>query len=509
MMSRGGLRRTIPIILSAALLAGGCLGSRSNYFRDVRRRRVEAYRRWRVQNAEADRPKIEGPLGIDEAVRLALLHNPGLESALHEKDVARGRILEAYSEALPKIDLTGQYRHLDQVMSVDLGVQSFTVGDQDNYSWRVTLTQPLFKGGSIFIAQRAARLFAYLTDEGIRSRIEGVIFEVALAYYDTALAQRLIEVQQAALESARAQLKSVAARERHGVATEYDVLRASVEIAIVQADLLEQKNRRDLSRARLLRKMGVSQQSRVELVTDLSYQPVSLSFEEVVRAAFENRPDIYLAVINADLQRQVRNEAYTDYLPSLEAYYWYLWAKPDPHEASLVEWGTEWQTGLNLTWSLLDGLAREGRIIRQTALLRQKEIQIADTEQQALLEARSALLELENAAEFVESQNQNLARARRALELVEAGYRAEVNTEIEVLDARTAVTRTRGLYYQALYRHTVARIALQKAMGLIGPAPGERGIPKDVSSPGHVEAALPEQQEAAGQTPQEDDTYTD
>ena len=476
--------RLVTLGLLAAVLASGCISSRAAYFRDLDRRRARAYSRWRQEDPELNRPRLDGELSIEEAVRLALLYNPELQASLKEKEVARGTLWEAYSEALPTVELTAEYGR------VDVGTASFQLGERNSYSYRVRITQPLYKGGAMAIAARAARLFSYLTDEGIRASAENIILLVANSYYDAVLAQRLIEVQEAALESAREQLRSVTVRKDVGVATEYDVLRAQVEVSILQADLLEQKNRRNLARAQLLRNMGVSQRSEIELATGLSYQAVAQSLEDVVRTAFENRPDIYLAVINEDLQQEAVNEAYTHYWPRLEAFYWHQWAKPDPFDTVEVSWGRQWQAGVSMTWTLFDGLAREGRIIREKALLRQREIQLAGAEQQAVLEARSALLEMENAVEFVESQKQNLKRAQRALELVEAGYRAEVNTELEVLDARTAVTRARGLHYQALHRHTMARVALQKAMGMLGSGPGARDVPTDVAPPGDIEAAL-------------------
>ncbi len=490
----------LVLALVGLLLAGGCATSRPEYFRDLECRRLRAYERWEAQSLDDKRPRIVGELSLAEAVRLALEYNTELQAALEDREMARGRVYEAYSEALPQVDLSADYIRLDEVFTIDLGVNTFQVGDVDNYSYRVKVTQPLYKGGNMFIAQQVARLFSYLTDEGVRQAVENVIFSAANTYYDAVLAESLIQVQEAALESARAQLDAVKARQRQGVATEFDVLRARVEVSIIEADLIEQRNRRNLGRAELLKRIGVSQQSEVELITNLSYQPGQPGFEEALRLAFLNRPDISQAVIGLDLQDKALRVAYSDYLPHLEAYYWNLWARPDPHEASTIEWGSQWQAGLTLTWPLFDGLAREGRIMREKALLRQKEILLSEAEEQAVLEVRSALLELENAQEFAASQSQNVTRARRALELAEAGYRAEVNTELEVLDARTAVTRAEGLHYGALHRHTIARMVLQKAMGLLGPKPGTQEVPKDVKPPGDMGEILLQLQKGADET---------
>ena len=464
--------------VAVVIFAGGCLPSRSEYYHDVRQSRVRAYERW--QNAEKrneDRPILKGELSLEEAVLVGLQYNPQLRAAVQEKAKAEGRLFEAYSEALPRLDLTGQYERLDQVMNIDLGVQSFQIGDEDNYSYRVQITQPLYRGGTIPAALRGARLFDYMSDEKVRSAVEQVAYQVASAYMDTTLAERLIEVQKASLDSAKAFQEQVEAKRQEGMAREYDVLRARVDVSNIQADLIEQRNKRDRARTRLCRAMGVSQKSDTELLTGLGFKEVDVSFAEAVSTAFQNRPDIYQAILSVGMQKEALNEAYSAYLPDLDASFWHLWAKPDPQQASNIEWDTDWAGAISLTWPLFDGLAREGRIVQRKAELRKLEILLGDTEEKALLEVRNALLELENAQQLVETQKLNLERADRALELVQDGYKEGVNTELEVLDARAAVTRARGLYYQSLHRHMAARLALQQAMGILGSEPGAREVP--------------------------------
>jgi len=488
MSARGG---ALLVGISCVLtLAAGCAPARSQYYSGLGRSRLESFRRWDTPTRTDRRPCVEGRLELEEAVRLALLYNPSLQAALQGKEMARGRVLSAYSEALPRVNLAGRYTRLDEVPTVDLGGgMTISTGELDNYSFQVTVTQPLFSG-TMMVAQRAARLYAYLSDENVRAAVENVVASVARAYFDALLAERLVAVQEDALGSARAHLKAVELRRQEGVATEYDVLRARVEVSNIQAELIEQKRRRDIALTVLLRSMGVSQRSDVELMTPLSYdeqEPPTL--REAVRVAFQNRPDIYQASIWVDLQEAARFEARSKWLPRLEATYSHIWSKPDRYGAS--RWGGQWQAGLGLMWTAFDGLAREGRIIQETALLRQREIQLEDAEQRALLEVKDALLELESARELVESQSLNLERAGRALELVKEGYDVGVNTEIEVLDARAALTRAKGLYYVALHRHTTARIALRRAMGLLCPEPGAAQVPQTMPSPAQI--PVPEQ----------------
>ena len=79
---------------------------------------------------------------------------------------------------------------------------------------------------------------------------------------------------------------------------------------------------------------------------------------EAVETAFMNRPELYQGEFDVRLQEEALRVYRSDYWPSLEAWGWHKWAKPDPHDSLNIEWDTQCMAGLRLTWSLFDGLRR-------------------------------------------------------------------------------------------------------------------------------------------------------
>ena len=142
-------------------------------------------------------------------------------------------------------------------------------------------------------------------------------------------------------------------------------------------------------------------------------------------------------------------------------------ANPAPHTPIETEWGAGWTAGVEASLPLFD-LGREGKLAIAEAQLCQRKEQLAEVRERVLMEVRQALLTVQDADEFVDSQKLNLNRAAESLRLVEAGYREGVQSQIDVTDAQTAVTQTRGFYYQAIYDHCMARLSLQRAIGRLG-----------------------------------------
>ncbi len=471
----------------SVLIVSGCLPSRTAYFEQVSEQQrsdfdetSEAIPAESFEKASRkDLARISGKLPIEDAVRYALVMNPGLEAVLKNRIEAEGRKMEAYAEVLPKLNLEAGYTRMGKLQTVTLANRSFQVGEHDNYSVSARLTQPLYKGGRMFIAQRASRLFSYLQDETVRAQVQDVIYRVVRAYYDALLAEQLIKVQESALDSARAHLQAVKSRHKQGAATRYDVLRARVEVSNFTSSLIEQKNRLDTAKANLFRVMGVSQRSKAALASEFVFEKSRPTFRSAAQTALANRPDLYQAQLNVDLQKQALQRAYSRYFPTVNAFFQDEWTRPDPFQ-SAQKWDDQWMTGIQLTWPLFDGLAREGKIVQARAKLEKNRKRRQAARERALLQVQNALDQLHNAVELVQSQRLNVQRAEEARELVRAGYKQGVNTEVEVLDATAALTRAKGNYYQALHKYTIARLDLKNAKGVLGPPPASTTSPAEI-----------------------------
>jgi outer membrane protein TolC len=171
--------------------------------------------------------------------------------------------------------------------------------------------------------------------------------------------------------------------------------------------------------------------------------------------------------LNIRQQKELLAIAQSQYYPSISAFFNNTWSKPDPHNQMIIDWGSGYSYGVMAGWPIFDGFAREGSVITQKTRLKQSQIDLVDAEETALFELTKAILSIEDAAEFVDSQKLNLSRAEEGLRLVEVGYREGVNTQVEVVDAQSALTTARANYYQSIYSHVVAKLDLQKAMGTL------------------------------------------
>jgi len=457
-------------VTTCSVFFGGC-ASQEEFRRDVGLSREAAYRQWETRKSREDgaQPRISGKLSVEDCLKLTLVHNKMLQRTMEERDIAYGARLSASSAYLPSVGLSAQYLRKDEVPSLAVaGMPPIQFGALDNYSAVLSVSQPIYAGGAISAQVRAARLLSLLTDEVVRAAVQDMVYAAETAYYNLLLHQHLVDVSTDAVRSAKVHLDQVQKRRAGGVASDFDVLRAQVELSNFEADLIRSKNAINLARANLMKIMGISQDSDFVLSDELVYAPIQVSMEQAAEDAFTNRPDLYRQEYQIRRQREQLQIARSRYLPNVSGFFNHTWAKPDPHSvAANNEWGDAWQAGVQGMWPIFNGFQREGQIIQEKARLRQSQIDLMDTEETALYELTQALLSMENAVEFVQSQQLNVTRATEGLRLAEVGYQQGINTQVEMIDAQTALTTARVNYYQAIYSHVAAKLALQRAMGTI------------------------------------------
>jgi outer membrane protein TolC len=472
------------VALACLVALTGCVNSREIYL-DARASRARSYRAWASTKHGGGQSGVllNGELSLQQAIEVACRHNKDIQSALQELARAKGRLWLGLSAALPSLNAYASYHRLDKPSgSVQIAGITLSPGDRDSYSQGLVLRQPLFDGGAISASVRSAHVFELMADETVRGTVGGVVFEVARGYLDVLLAQKLHEVYQSALLSAQEQLESVQRMKDTGLATDFDVLRAQVEVSSIEADMMRQKSKLSLAVSSFLSVMGLSQDSDVSLISELTHAPISPEFDVMVSHAYGRRADLYYAELDLRMQQEELRRARSGYWPSVDAVFTNLYAKPDPHNSSRIKWGRRWYGGISLTWTLFDGMRREGEIAEGRAILRQKELRIRNLEEKVLLELRQGMLGVEDAERVIKAQELNVKGAQEGLRLATRGY-PDIATFAEVTDARASLVRAEGLYWEAVAQHCLARLSLQQATGMLEPEPGAEHDPSEVPLP--------------------------
>src|SRR5262245_42356623 len=190
-----------------------------------------------------------------------------------------------------------------------------------------------------------------------------------------------------------------------------------------------------------------------------------MELSTALRTALEKRKELESLRKGRELRKEDVVSAKAGYKPSLQAFGGY-----DAHSSifgpDITDQVHGWMAGVQLTWDIFDGLRTAGRVKQAQAQYDLSGIELDDEGRRIELEVRTGFSTFTEAMEVLKSQEKVQEQAEEALRLAKARYDAGTGTQLDMLSAQTALTEARTSLVQAQFELSVARVRLERAMGM-------------------------------------------
>jgi outer membrane protein TolC len=394
--------------------------------------------------------QLTGQVTLSEAVNLALRQNPDVLRALREIERARGRVIEVRAQALPHLALTSGYDHIDMKLFLG-GAQRIAT---QNKSWSISLDvrQVLYSGGRISASIEAERLSSDALYYALRDTLDKVVSQVRQQFSSVLATRGLIGVAEESVELAAQQLRDATNRFEAGTVPRFNVLRAEVELASVKPGLIRAKNDYLISQLQLAKTLGINAspdgKPSFECVGELqiSYRPMQLV--DAISLGRARRPSLKAQRQQILVERQRLSVARAGYKPQVSADVGYRKSSSNTG-LDFSDAVTGYFLGLRGSWNIFDSFETNGQVAQAKAKIESAIVTYEESLQSVELEVQKTFADLQQYRETVESQQKNVEQAREALRLSQERLGAGAGTQLEVLDARVALTRARTIELQA------------------------------------------------------------
>lgn len=459
-------------------------------------------------------------LGLDEAIQIAIRNNPDYLSVANNRGAARAALTNAYGDLLPAADASFRssfQKGGEQIFSgISLGETSDIL--QSSYSlglsYRLnsaTLTNPKFE---------KARYNAVRAD--IAGAAEALRSNVTQQYLSVLQAIASAELQDTLVAQAERQLELSRTRAAVGSATQLDVRRAEVALGQAQVNRLRERNAVEIEKLRLFQQMGVRQPESVVLTTQFPVSTPGFTLDSVIDLAQRQNPTLkaFEARENAatwNVRRQMgeysptlfvstgwsgytreetnvelaiaeqrgaavsrRASCYTtdsirtgaglssisaqcaaiDFTPSMESS---IRSANDVYPFNFTR--TPWSISATVSLPIFDGFGREARLQEAQAMRSDARHAVRAQELALTANVTAAYRNLVTAAQTIELQQLNAAKAQEELAFAEERYRVGQGNFLEVTDARASYERAQSERITAIYEYHKAFAALENAVG--------------------------------------------
>ncbi|MGD0458304.1 MAG: TolC family protein [Terriglobia bacterium] len=401
-------------------------------------------------------------LTLRDAISLALKQNLSVRVASTQVEELEGTRERRGASLLPHVNGNA----LANRENIDLGAMGISfptvptvVGPFAHYDFRLSASQSLIDRHSYHNwkasekQEEAAKLDYQDARDLVIRQAAGLYLDAQASAAEAAAAESRVTTSQTLEKLARDQ-------HAQGLATAVDVVRAQVQLARDQQNLLVARNTYQTSLLVLAHFLGLSPGAPLDLAEPLKFHHVeSTDADQALHSALEARSD-YAALFK-------QRESLVEQLKASRARYLPTLSVNGDYGAIGRGFGSMAGTGEiqgTLTVTLFDR-DRAGEKTELQSQLKRLNAQIDDLNREIEQELRKAVLDLESTENQVTVTEAALHLAERELSLAQDRFRNGVTDNIEVVTAQASLASAQDDRIMALARHADSVMALVRSLG--------------------------------------------
>jgi outer membrane protein len=417
---------------------------------------------------------LSRPLTVEDCVTIALQNNYNVAIARNNVESSRAATSGAWSGVLPDISANAYWDRLTQGPTEQLTLNERTgeiiVAQTQSqafvsYSMGLNATQSLFNWSALqSVAQAKANLSA--ARHSSRAAENDITYDVKSQFYNLVKAQKLLEVSEKSLERSRSQLDRAQSLFELGSVAKSDVLRAKVDLAQSELDLITARNNVELEKTRLAKIMGLGLGETFSIQAELTVEEVEVGEEDFYKTAAAQRPDLLAAAERVRGAKAGVQSAKGGQYPSFFGFFNWRW-RDDRFPSSIDALDTRytWDVGMGISVPIFDGMLTRANIGEARASLMSREKEYQDMELSVALEVKEALLALEEARQRIRVSEDQFAAAEESYKLAEEQYEVGLGTILELTEAGVELTSAENQRVEAITAYKVAVAQLDRARG--------------------------------------------
>lgn len=439
-------------------------------------------------------------MSFSKAMNVMFENNSMVKSEQYNVDMAYNELRATRGLALPKIDLIGGYTLMQSDIDVDLGGNKGVITESlkdainqgvtngiissdlaslltqglspiTSMDWRytlqkrsfgvvgATLTLPIYMGGRINIANRAARIALSAASYSLDATKSMLLTELVERYYGVVVARSACAVRQDVVDAIKRHLVDAEAMEEEGIVAHSVVVYAQYKLAEAERDLHDAINKVKVAEAALNTTVGIEQ----------SINPIDRIFicNNIHNIDYYTDMAIALNPILCELRhgKQLSEEgvklARAAMLPEIVAM-----GAGAIYSYQLSNMIPRWSIGVGVRIPLFDGLGKEYRYIASKSGVKSVKEEVENAQSNIILLVEKEYYNLENTIS-------NISATRRAIDFAESyynsaleGFREGVVSSADLMDACTELAATKVEYLNAAYENTLTLARLLEASGL-------------------------------------------
>ena len=440
-------------------------------------------------SAVAQEPQV---LTLEKSIEIAKQNNLDIQTAKQNLKAAEAQVRAARAGLLPRITANGNYTYFKDiqksVIQTDGGfgfpmpgeemnrmsppsadnesdLIELEFGAHHNVQGTVNLTQPIFAWGRYYYGYQAAKLNYQATQRNVDAAYNQLRLDVSEAFYGALVAQEFVRVSQQTVALVEEQLGIAEASLDAGAATNFDVLRAKVQLANARSQLIRAENGVQTAKNayKTVLNVPLAENISVEGVLEIpdNYKILALDLDGFIQRALENRPEVHRTQFSEHAAQKQIDIAKTRSRPDLGLFSNYQISQNE----RLTEMNRIWSVGFQINIPIFDGFASSAAVQQSESTLKQVQLGGDQVKVGVEFEVRAAYLNLRGAQALIDVQREAIAQARESVRIANLQFQNGIITTVALTDTQIALAQAEVNRLQAYHDYVVGLARLEKAIG--------------------------------------------
>ncbi|MBS4001486.1 MAG: TolC family protein [Desulfobulbaceae bacterium] len=433
-------------------------------------------------------------LKLDDAILKALNNNSQTKIAKMELTKANAAVKEAFGYALPTVDFSASLSHFLSVPKMPFpdfeamlnnytykvlvdealisegdakyrdmsnSLQSFTL--KNNYEAKLQVTQILFNS-AVFRGIGASEIYRQAAEVNLQNTAAKTILDVQKAFYGILLAKEMNLIAQSSFENIENHVKSAQAMFQQGLASEYNVMQAEVQLENFRPMVIASENALKNAKEGLRIVLGIGDDVDIDVVGNLEViDDIGNDLPNLIEKARKNNLDVKGLSKKADVDEAFIDLDVSEYWPSLVAF-GNVSLNGASDDFNFLHYNSS-MVGVSLSINLFNGNRTRQKVEQSTVSMLQTREQVNNLKDFVAMRMKDKFNELEQVRSTLSSQERNVDLAQKSYSIAEVRFKEGTGTQLELLSAELQLRQARANRLQSVYAFINAKADIENLTG--------------------------------------------
>lgn len=422
-------------------------------------------------------------LSREECVAIALQESPTIKVANLEVKRMDYSKKEVIANLFPSIDFSGAYQRSIELQSLSMNMgghsQTIKMGTDNNWNFAFGAAMPLVNA-QLWKSISISETQIMQTLEDARASRLDLVNNINKAYYSLMLAIDSRKVIQQNYDLAKFNADLYQKQFEQGTASEYDVLRSSVQVTNIEPELLQADISVKQCALQLKVLMGIDAKVTVMPTTDLGEMK-----REMYGYSLEG--DYSLAgntsLRSLDLGHKLAKQNVTlqkfAWIPTLATQFNLAWsAMSNGNALKNQQFNPYSNVALALSVPIFSGGSKLQKVRQAQVQVKEIELQRENLVNSLEMQVQLALDNINREVKQIGSSEEGVKQAAKAHEIMQKSFEIGAATYLNLRDSELAYTSSQLAYLQSIYNYLVSTSELDALLG----KEEALGIPADYKS---------------------------